>query len=60
MAAPKAAARKPRRPVGEPPGRVLRPRDEAGAADEGIIANRLLARDLGGAVNCVGALLDLR
>ena len=55
-----AAAIKPRGPIGEPPRRVLRTCNKSGPADKGVLTDRLLARDLGGAIGLLGTVLDLQ
>jgi protein strawberry notch len=55
-----AASIKPRGPIGEPTRWVLWTYNQSGPANKCVLADRLLARDLGGTIDLLAAVLDLR
>jgi len=55
-----AASIKPRGPIGEPTRWVLWPYNQSSPANKRIIAYHLLARDLGGTIDFLATVLDLR
>src|SRR5882724_10414663 len=55
-----AASIKPRGPVGEPTRWVLWTHNQSGPANKCVLTYRLLARDLGGTIGLLAAVLDLR